>query len=131
MEPALLRVAIESAFIDLYRASLIHKFVDAPSLPRKAAAVTAWLNRIKPMRIYGQQAIKGEFIWLDPFFALLVGYSIAWSEKLFSNQDKMNKSIYQYTLDIMVENCDDQKLIMYHLLWHAPNFRELSLIFKS
>ncbi|MBF0163209.1 MAG: hypothetical protein HQM01_01680 [Magnetococcales bacterium] len=133
LEPALLRVAIESAFIDLYRASMIHNFTDAPSLPRKAAVVTAWLNRIKPIRIIDQN-IKGEFIWLDPFFALLVGYSIAWSEdyhKKYIENKIADFNMYNIVMDRIIEDCESQKLIIYHLLWHTPSFRELSLIFKS
>ncbi len=133
LDPVLLRVAIESAFVDLYRASKIHNFTDAPSLPRKGAAVASWLNRIKPIRICGRPN-QSQFVWLDPFFSLLVGYSISWSGLYYEDYIKgkiKDVNIHNLTLDAILEDCDHQKLIMYHLLWHSPDYRALSLILKS
>ncbi|MBF0272040.1 MAG: hypothetical protein HQL98_08270 [Magnetococcales bacterium] len=131
LDPALLRVAIESAFIDLYRASQIHEFADdAPALNRKGAAVMSWLNRIKPI-----QSIDGDndvFLFVNPIFALLIGMAIAWNDRdynknnMYTNKDFFNKILAEL-IDLLKENsyC---KLSFYRLMWHAPDHRELTLM---
>ncbi|MBF0628829.1 MAG: hypothetical protein HQL91_11495 [Magnetococcales bacterium] len=135
---SLVKVAIQSAFIDLQRAAAIHEFSNgAPSLNRKAAAITSWLNRFKTVQIFSDDSDE-LFILVNPIFSLFIGLAVSWSDDLYKThptfEDDNDIDVFENVLDGMLDGLinstqDTYKLLVYHLTWHSPDYRVLTLMF--
>jgi hypothetical protein len=118
-------IAVHSAYLDLWQSDNFHTLQDGPSSSKKAAALTCWLNRIKPIQLVTDSEHPIRF-FLNPIFALEVGWAVSAHSGL---QSTGVDGICDYIRDVMKET-DLDNLLTYTLVWRTPGFRELSTLFE-
>jgi hypothetical protein len=75
----LITTALASAYIDLFYSQLIHDMQDgAPSYEKMAAAITAWINRIRPVQLL-QSVNNEECSLVNASIAITTGLNIKWT----------------------------------------------------
>lgn len=119
-------MAVHSAYLDLWQSDNFHELEEGPSPSKKGAALTCWINRIKPIQLKNESghSICG---FLNAIFAFEVGWSVMAHSKMKSigEVDK----ICDHIRAVMKET-DLDNLFVYTLVWRSPGFRELSTLFE-
>ena len=120
--------AITSAYIDLKRDEVFHAHDKGPSFLKVGAAMTAWLNRFRP--IHFRENIPPQTFdlgFLNSGYALWVGWHTV---NALREQDGQPHQRTSELFATMQTHGKEVRQIIYHLHYRIPRFHELALLFQ-
>ena len=120
-------LALDSAYIDLWRDKAYHDYENGPSPEKVGAALTAWLARIRPIHQTENLDEPSMISFLNPLFALMVGWKVCAAEKAMAAGGQSRESISVESAKKMWPEVLD---IVYTLHWRAPNYKQMTLVFN-
>lgn len=124
---AILRTALESAYVDIHLSEYLHELKDGASAERNGAAIASWLSRFKPIQ-FARDVVDTRIVWINPIFALQVGWSFTWQLK---NPDLLGEELASSAFNDIIHENSLTNDIVYHMTWRNPGFKELTLLFQT
>lgn len=124
----LLQTALESACIDLVQTETNHDLDRGPEPPKQAGAITAWLNRVRPLQFTSDATLPGR-PFVNAIFALSVGWTLLWMEKNSRDGQVETPEAVELIADQIRRDPSINDLI-YQLAWRNPSYREMALLFR-
>jgi hypothetical protein len=129
----ILFLAIDSAYLDLMHAEGSHNLDNGVSADKIGAALTCWINRLKPLHFSARMSAE-DSPFLNSIFALEVGWGVKAvfaASKYYAQVPKDKATVM--AADQVREMIKESKVgndLIYTLMWRNPDFKYLSTLFS-